>query len=196
MYFGTLNDNDLNNLHHTTHVNLTIKYEDMISNDLFYLIDHDTFVEVNPLFYYDKVEVSDKEAVIRQNNILLKKNNNTRFTFTSQQTPSIVQVHTHKTSTNWQIYIINQWCKGLHDIPVRITTTATSDIETINPDTTTILTTDYINNFNTLYDTPPETDNYTTLQNGIITHTTTATTLYIELTINNTTYTFKTTGGT
>ena len=195
MYYGHLNDSDLNFLHGKTLVTKTFKYADMVSNNLFKIFEHGDFVEINPLFYYDSVEVSDKTAVIRQNNIIIKKNNNTEFTFTSTQLIKNVQVYTQKVNDDYyMVYILNEWCDGLHNIPVRVTTSENDDIPSIPLETTTILTDNYLGDFNTYYTEPIETTDYTTNQDGLILHITNETTLYVEITIQNKKYVFKTGG--
>ena len=196
MYYGNLNNPDLNFLHHKTVVNATFKYSEMINNNLFKIFEHGDFVEINPLFYYDNVEVSDKTAVIRENNIIIKKNNNTEFTFTSTQRINQVQLYCQKVNENYYlVYILNEWCDGLHSIPVRVTTSECETIPEVSLETTTILTDDYLGDFNTYYTEPIETTDYTTNQDGLILHITNETTIYVELTINNRKYCFKT-GGT
>lgn len=195
MYYGHLNDSDLNFLHGKTLVTKTFKYADMVSNNLFKIFEHGDFVEINPLFYYDSVEVSDKTAVIRQNNIIIKKNNNTEFTFTSTQLIKNVQVYTQKVNDDYyMVYILNEWCDGYHSIPVRVTTTPNDDIPSIPLESTILLTEDYLGDFNTYYTEPIETTDYITNQDGLIIHIPNETTLYVEITIQNKKYVFKTGG--
>ena len=194
MYYGNLNNPDLNFLHHKTLVNATFKYSEMIGSNLFKIFEHGDFVEINPLFYYDTVEVTDKTAVIRENNIIIKQNNNTEFTFTSTQRITNVQIYCQKVNSNYMIYILNEWCDGYHSIPVRITTSENEDIPLIPLETTTILTDDYLGDFNTYYTEPIETTDYITNQDGLILHITNETTIYVELTINEEKYCFKTGG--
>lgn len=195
MYYGNLNNPDLNFLHHKTLVNSTFKYSEMIGNNLFKIVEHGDFAEINPLFYYDSVEVSDKTAVIRQNNIIIKKNNNTEFTFTSTQLIKNVQVYTQKVNDDYyMVYILNEWCDGLHSIPLRVTTSECEDILEVPLESTTLLTNDYLGDFTTYYTEPIETTDYTTNQDGLILHITNETTLYVEITIQNKKYVFKTGG--
>ena len=194
MYFGHLNNPDLNYLHKNIKTNNTFKYTNMTSNNLFKLIEHGDYVEVNPLFYYDKVEVSDPNAVIRQNNIIITKDDDTTFTFTSTQKIKDVQVYTKKVSDFYLIYILNEWCKGLHDIPVRVTTTECDDMEAVSLEATTLLTEDYLGDFDSFYDEPIETTDYNSNTDGLITYITTESTIYIEITINDKKYCFKTGG--
>lgn len=195
MYYGNLNNDDLNFLHHQTVVNATFKYSEMINNTLFKIFEHGDFAEINPLFYYDNVEVTDKEAVIRKNNIIIKKNNNTSFTFTSTQRINQVQLYCQKVNENYYlVHILNEWCDGLHSIPVRVTTSECETIPEVSLETTTILTDDYLGDFNTYYTEPIETTDYITNQDGLILHITNETTLYVEITIQNKKYVFKTGG--
>lgn len=195
MYYGHLNDKDLNFLHHRTLVSRTFKYEDMSSNTLFKIVEHGNFVEINPLFYYANVEVSDPTAVIRENNIIIKKNNNTEFTFTSPQKIQQVQVYAKKTDNAYSIYLLNEWCDGLHDIPVRVTTAFCDTMLGVPLETTTILTEDYRGDFKTYYPNEHiETTDYTTSTDGLIIHITDTTPIYIEININNEKYCFKTGG--
>jgi hypothetical protein len=167
----------------------------MIGNNLFKIVEHGNFAEINPLFYYDSVEVSDKTAVIRQNNIIIKKNNNTEFTFTSTQLIKNVQVYTQKVNDDYyMVYILNEWCDGYHSIPVRVTTSECEDILEVPLESTTLLTNDYLGDFTTYYTEPIETTDYTTNQDGLILHITNETTLYVEITIQNKKYVFKTGG--
>lgn len=194
MYYGNLNNPDLNFLHHRTVVNATFKYSEMIENNLFKIFEHGDFAEINPLFYYDNVEVSDETAVIRENNILLKKNNNTEFVFTSTQRITNVQIYCQKVNSNYMIYILNEWCDGYHSIPVHVTTSENDDIPSIPLETTTLLTDDYQGDFNTYYTEPIETSDYTTNKKGLTIHNTPQNTIYIETTIQNKKYCFKTGG--
>ena len=194
MYFGHLNNPDLNFLHKNIKTNNTFKYTNMTSNNLFKLVEHGDYVEVNPLFYYDTVEVSDPNAVIRQNNIIITKDDDTTFTFTSEQRITDVQVYVKKVSGVYLVYLLNEWCQGLHSIPVRITTTDCEDIETITLETTTLLTSDYLGDFDSFYDEPIETTNHNSNPNGLVTYITTEPPIYIEITINDKKYCFKTGG--
>ena len=194
MYYGHLNNPDLNYLHHNIKSNTTLKYTDMTSNNLFKLVGHGDHVEVNPLFYYDAVEVSDPNAVIRQNNIIIIEDEDTEFTFTSEQRINDVQVYVKKVSGVYLVYLLNEWCQGLHSIPVRITTTDCEDIETITLETTTLLTSDYLGDFQSFYDEPIETIDHNTNTNGLVTYITTESTVYVEITINEEKYCFKTGG--
>ena len=194
MYYGHLNNPDLNYLHHNIKANTTLKYTDMTSNNLFKLVDHGDHVEVNPLFYYDAVEVSDPNAVIRQNNIIITKDDDTEFVFTSQQRIKDVQIYTKKVNNVYLIYILNEWCKGLHDIPVRVTTTECDDMEAVSLEATTVLTDDYLGDFQSFYDEPIETTDYNSNTNGLVTYITTESAVYVEITINEEKYCFKTGG--
>ena len=183
MYFGNINDTDLNEQHGRIKDNIKTSLTDLLTNNLFHTetttMAGKTYYKIIPLFYYDKVTTNDKDAQILDRLIICQSKADTVFNFTSPHLHKKYKIYTtYITGTDNQYYyhirILDEWGRGIPDQTCQITS-ETPDQTTTTIDTGTLTRIDESSNkgdYNSKYDTPPISETLTSNQNGLIIYTT------------------------
>ena len=145
MYFGNINNTDFNERHGTIKDNIKISLTDLLTNDLFRVetvtMATKTYYKIIPLFYYDEVTCTDKEAQIMDRLIICKNKADTVFNFTSPHLHLKYKLYSSVVQgTNdlyyYHIHILDEWARPVPNLQCRVTSeTPTESVTTIDTET-------------------------------------------------------------